>query len=132
MTSVALAGALIRVFEGCRLASYKDSGGIWTIGFGHTAGVQPGQLITYEQALGFLQANLAPLLKLVGGVESPLAQAAYLSFGYNAGYGSLQKVLAGKAALGDFVHDHTGNVLAGLQARRGLEAALIGWENPNA
>jgi lysozyme len=29
-------------FEGCSLTSYQDSGGVWTIGWGHTTGVAPG------------------------------------------------------------------------------------------
>ena len=30
---------LIHTFEGCRLHAYKCPAGIWTIGWGHTAGV---------------------------------------------------------------------------------------------
>ena len=45
---------LIKRFEGCRLASYKDSGGVWTIGYGHTKGVTAGQTITQAQADAFL------------------------------------------------------------------------------
>lgn len=37
---------LIKKFEGCRLAAYKDSSGVWTIGYGHTRGVAAGQTIT--------------------------------------------------------------------------------------
>jgi phosphoglycerate dehydrogenase-like enzyme len=28
--------ALIEQFEGCELTAYRDAGGIWTIGYGHT------------------------------------------------------------------------------------------------
>lgn len=45
---------LIKRFEGCRLAAYKDSGGTWTIGYGHTKGVTAGQTITQAQADAFL------------------------------------------------------------------------------
>ena len=45
---------LIKRFEGCRLAAYKDSGGTLTIGYGHTRGVTAGQTITQEQANVFL------------------------------------------------------------------------------
>ena len=45
---------LIKRFEGCRLAAYKDSGGVLTIGYGHTRGVAAGQTITQEQANAFL------------------------------------------------------------------------------
>ena len=30
-------------FEGCRLAAYPDTGGVWTIGYGHTKGVAEGR-----------------------------------------------------------------------------------------
>src|SRR3981081_803625 len=37
-------------FEGLRLDAYRDPVGIWTIGYGHTRGVQPGMTITEPQA----------------------------------------------------------------------------------
>lgn len=36
--------------EGLRLEAYKDGGGVWTIGYGHTQGVKSGQTCTAEQA----------------------------------------------------------------------------------
>lgn len=45
---------LIKRFEGCRLAAYKDSGGTLTIGYGHTKGVTAGMTITQAQADAFL------------------------------------------------------------------------------
>ena len=45
---------LIKRFEGCRLVAYQDSGGVWTIGYGHTKGVTAGQNITQAQADAFL------------------------------------------------------------------------------
>ena len=128
MTAIELAAALIRVFEGCRLTAYQDTGGVWTIGFGYTQGVQKGQTINYEEAVQQLTTGLAPLVKLVEG-KPLLAAAAYLSFGYNCGYGSLSKVLAGTKQLSDFTHDHVGNLLPGLVARRALESALIEISN---
>ena len=50
---------LIKRFEGCRLAAYKDSGGTWTIGYGHTKGVTAGQTITQAQADAFLAEDVA-------------------------------------------------------------------------
>lgn len=127
MTGTQLGTCLIRVFEGFRGTAYQDSGGVWTIGFGHTQNVHPGDEVSFEQAQALAEADFQPLLKLLAGVKNPLAQGAYLSFGYNAGYGSLSHVLAGTAKLGDFIHDRHGNVLPGLVARRALEEALVGW-----
>jgi lysozyme len=42
--------ALIKRFEGLRLAAYQDVAGIWTIGYGHTAGVGPGMVMTEAEA----------------------------------------------------------------------------------
>lgn len=33
---------LIKQYEGCRLAAYRCAAGVWTIGYGHTAGVHSG------------------------------------------------------------------------------------------
>ena len=33
---------LIKHFEGCELKAYKCPAGVWTIGYGHTKDVQPG------------------------------------------------------------------------------------------
>lgn len=51
--------ALIKRFEGCRLAAYKDAGGVATIGYGHTRGVAIGQTITQAQADAFLVEDCA-------------------------------------------------------------------------
>lgn len=125
MTGIQLATCLIRVFEGFRASAYQDSGGVWTIGFGHTQNVHPGDQVTFEQAQAFAEVDFQPLLKLLVGIENVLSLGAYLSFGYNAGYGSLSHVLEGTASMGDFIHDRHGNVLPGLVSRRGLEMALL-------
>jgi lysozyme len=124
MTSWELAAKLIRVFEGLKLKSYPDSGGLLTIGFGHTKDVKEGDVCTLEQAIQWLQEDMQGPAGLVKDLP-PLAAAAYLSFGYNCGVGALAKVLTGKASLRDFVHDRKGAELPGLVARRDLEAALI-------
>ena len=125
MTTATLAAALIRVFEGCRLTAYQDTGGIWTIGFGHTGpDVTAGLTISMDQAEDLLVKDAAPLFALVA--DKPLhAAAAYVSFGYNCGLHSLQLVLAGSAQMQNYVHDRMGHTLSGLVARRGLEMALI-------
>ena len=49
---------LIKQFEGCYLKSYKCPAGIWTIGYGHTAGVYEGMTISQVQAESFLKDDL--------------------------------------------------------------------------
>jgi len=41
---------LIKKFEGCETSAYQDSVGVWTIGFGHTKGVEEGQTCSIEDA----------------------------------------------------------------------------------
>ena len=48
---------LIKQFEGCRLTAYQCAAGVWTIGYGHTAGVKQGQTITQAQAENFLKQD---------------------------------------------------------------------------
>lgn len=124
MTVAELAGALIASWEGLKLGAYQDSGGVWTIGFGHTAGVGPRDICTREQAYEWLSSDSAALIRLTEG--KPLhAAAAYVSFGFNCGYHALELVLASKSVLSNFVHDRHGNVLDGLVRRRAAEQALI-------
>lgn len=48
---------LIASSEGFVPYAYRDVGGVWTIGYGHTGGVQPGQKITKAEALKLLAAD---------------------------------------------------------------------------
>jgi lysozyme len=48
----------LRRHEGCRLTAYKDTVGVWTIGYGHTKGVFPGMTITQEQAEEWLREGM--------------------------------------------------------------------------
>ena len=41
---------LIKKFEGCELEAYKCAAGVWTIGYGHTKGVAPGDSVSQEEA----------------------------------------------------------------------------------
>lgn len=49
---------LLTSFEGCRLDAYDDGGGVWTIGYGHTAGVYPSMSITQAEADAYLIEDL--------------------------------------------------------------------------
>lgn len=138
MNTAELASRLLRSFEGIKLTSYRDSGGVWTIGAGHTGpDVTPGMTINIDQALAMFKNDAAALIDLVSD-KSVIEAAALVSFGFNCGAGALRRVLAGNIVVtedGFFTsdnppkeygsHDKLGNILPGLQARRKLEAALI-------
>lgn len=50
---------LVQKHESCRLKAYRDTGGVWTIGWGHTGKhVVEGMTITQEQADDFLLSDL--------------------------------------------------------------------------
>lgn len=122
-----LAASLTAAFEGLRLKAYQDSGGVWTIGIGHTGkDVTPGLTITPEKAYELFAADQAPLVATLAG--RPILEAAALAdFGFNCGRGALSKVLDGTDSIDNPKHttDRKGNVLGGLVARRKLESLLI-------
>lgn len=49
---------LIENFEELRTKAYQDARGVWTIGYGHTAGVQEGMEITAAEADALLSEDL--------------------------------------------------------------------------
>jgi len=56
-----LAQAMVEHFEGCRLTAYKDSLGVWTIGWGHELEQNidwTGHTITQDVADSLLSADL--------------------------------------------------------------------------
>lgn len=74
------------------MKSYKDSVGVWTIGYGHTKGVKPGQIITEKQAESLLRGDLLDSEKYVNGLGCSFSQGqfdALVDFAYNLGTGSL-------------------------------------------
>lgn len=80
--------SLTKVSEGLVLHAYQDGGGVWTIGYGHTAGVRPGQVITKEQADAFLHADMAASEALVSRLAPSLPQLAFdalCDFAFNLG-----------------------------------------------
>lgn len=131
---------LIAKYEGCRLEAYKCPAGVWTIGYGHTAGVAQGQTLPSKEAAKTL---LKEDLKKYGGyvnncvkkglIGFPLNQNqfdALTSFCYNCGNGSLQKLVSGRdaATVADKLLAYNkggGKVLAGLTRRREEERALF-------
>ena len=80
--------AAIKKFESCVLTAYQDSKGVWTIGYGHTAGVKKGDKITLYQAEQFLKEDLQQFEAVVNKVKRLSTQGRYdavLDFVYNCG-----------------------------------------------
>ena len=80
--------AAIKKFESCVLTAYQDSKGVWTIGYGHTAGVKKGDKITYYQAEQFLKEDLAKFEAEANKCKRISTQGkfdAILDFIYNCG-----------------------------------------------
>jgi lysozyme len=70
--------------------AYRDVVGVWTIGYGETKGVKPGQTITREDAAKHLAYRLQNdfAKEMVKCIKVPITQNeyhAYLSFSYNVG-----------------------------------------------
>ncbi len=131
--------ALIRQAEGLRLRAYKCPAGVWTIGFGTTAGVKEGQIITKERAEELLRDDVKrfedQVLRLV---KVPLTQGqldALVSFTYNLGAANLGNSTLlrllnagdhkGAAAQFDRWTKASGKELPGLVKRRAAERALF-------
>ncbi|WNL46593.1 LysM peptidoglycan-binding domain-containing protein [Dyella sp. BiH032] len=137
---------MIEGFEGYSATAYPDpgtGGAPWTIGYGHTKGVQPGQTITRAQAEAYLKEDLAWAQDAVRrNVHVPINQNqfdALVSLTYNLGAngypGLLAKLNAGdykgaQQMFGEYVHAG-GRVLQGLVNRRAKEAALFGSDAPS-
>jgi len=131
--------ALIKEFEGVRLAAYLDSVGVPTIGYGHTKGVQMGDRCSMEEAAAWLAEDCEEAEDCVNGaVNVPLTQHefdALISFVFNLGCGNFRKSTLLKKLL-DSDYDGAaqefqrwdkagGQVLAGLTKRRLAEARLF-------
>lgn len=129
----------IQQWEGCRLTSYQDGGGVWTIGTGHTRGVTAGQTITQVQADQYLDDDLQSVNNALNSVVSaPVNQNQYdalSSFTFNLGSGALkhstllrllnQGNYAGAAdEFPKWCFDN-GKVIQGLVNRRNAEQSLF-------
>lgn len=130
---------VIENFEGLLLHAYQDQVGVWTIGYGHTAGVYAGQVITRDQADAFLHGDVAWAENAVNqDVTVPLNDNQYdalVSFTFNCGAGALAaSTLLRKLNAGDYQGaadafrswvngDH--GPIPGLVARRNEERGLF-------
>jgi lysozyme len=130
---------LIKQFEDFRGTAYLCPGHVWTIGYGSTLKVKPGDVITLEQAEKRLIVDVARFEAAVNeAVRVPITQGqfdALVSFAFNVGIGAFKRsrlltmVNAGK--LGGAAREFSkwvrvrGNVLPGLVARRAAEQELF-------
>lgn len=129
--------SLIKQFEGCRLKAYKCPAGVWTIGYGHTDGVNKGDTITQQTADDYLRNDLTTYENAVMKYDNIYnfnqnQFDALVSFTYNCGAGNLKSLTqSGKrtiAQIGEklLLYNKAGGVvLRGLQRRRAAEKELF-------
>lgn len=122
-----------------RLKAYSDTGGVWTIGFGHTDGVKQGDTCTAQQAYAWLSEDAEwaenAVLKLVPRELDQNQFNALVSFVFNIGDDAFKNSTMRKLLLADrdelaaeeFVKWRYDNhvEIAGLKARRLREKALF-------
>jgi len=87
--------SLIKKFEGCRLKAYYCSGGVLTIGYGHTGGVKETDVITQEEADKLLKGDILKFEQYVSdNVKVDLDQSqfdALVAWTFNLGPGNLRE-----------------------------------------
>lgn len=131
---------LLHSFEGCKLESYQDIVGVWTIGYGTTGpDIVKGLKWTQQQVDDRFKKDLARFEKAVeAACKVPITSnqfSAIVCFAYNVGIGAMQgstlmKLLnAGKTAeaADQFLRWNKagGKEVKGLTRRREAERALF-------
>lgn len=131
--------ALIQKYEGCELTAYRCPAGVWTIGYGRTTNVKPGDTCSQAQADAWLVEEYdhfeAQVLKLVTVALSEPQRGALVSLAYNIGVSAFRKsTLLRMLNAGDYAgascqfgrwNKAGGKVLKGLVNRRLAETALF-------
>lgn len=129
---------LIKSFESLRQEAYKCPAGVWTIGYGHTKGVKPGDKIDEQEAEQLLAEDLREFEAVINRECPGINQNqfdALASFCFNVGIGSfikstLLKCVKANPGNVNIRHEFSrwnksgGMVLAGLIRRRKAEADL--------
>jgi lysozyme len=121
--------------ESCQLSAYKDVAGVWTIGYGHTKGVKPGDRITQFQAEQFLKDDLATFEAIASRVRNVATQGrfdAVVDFLYNCGTGhfnssTLKKYIEGARKTWEIQEQFLRWVNSGGKKQGGLVSRRI-WE----
>ena len=131
---------LITAYEGCVLSSYQDETGVWTIGYGTTYGVRPGQNITHEDAISLMRGDVVTRSTVISNfIRVPFTNnqlCALISLAYNIGNRALETSdLLKDMNAGDHPENAAthfmswtkagGLILTGLVRRRRAEAALF-------
>lgn len=129
---------LVKHFEGLRLTAYQCSANVWTLGWGHTRGVEQGDYIDQDQAETWLDDDLHSCAKDIHRlVNVPLEQHqfdALSSWVFNLGGTNLKESTMLKVINGDIDGDIVfemkrwnksgGQILPGLIKRRDAEAEM--------
>jgi len=130
----------IQDVEGCKLFAYLDTGGVWTIGVGHTGPeVVKGLTCSMEQALQWLKEDSEEAQEAIRqSVEGLLTQNqfnALVSFVFNVGINAFKKSTMLKLInKGDFDgaakeftkwNKDNGKEILGLSKRRILEQSVF-------
>lgn len=81
-------------FEGLRLTAYQDSGGVWTIGYGHTGTAKPDMTITQEKADELLRLDVHWAVSCVNNAVTVKVNQnqfdALVDFTFNIGCGAFR------------------------------------------
>jgi len=136
---------LIKEFEGLRLEAYRDSVGVWTIGYGTTAragvGIKPqrGMVITEAEASHYLEKGVSKFADSIRpAITAPINEnefGAFVSLAYNIGPSAFKRSSSlrhfnngdkARAAQNILLWNKAGGkVLRGLVRRREAEKALF-------
>jgi lysozyme len=134
---------LIKRFEDLRLEAYLCPAGVWTIGWGHTAGVRQGDSITQQRAEELLDGDVTAVednlhkvihVQLTEGQWDALVSLCFNLRGGAAALPRLAPRLVAKVNSGDLagaaeefldIDRANGQVLAGLARRREAERELF-------
>jgi lysozyme len=131
--------ALIQSFERLALEAYPDSGGVPTIGWGHTRGVKLGDRCTVSDAADWFFADTQDAVNaVIRSLDIPVSQCqfdALVAFTFNVGehaeaHSTLINLVNGRhfeAAADEFAKwNHVnGKPLLGLTRRRAAERVLF-------
>jgi lysozyme len=138
--------ALIKKFEGCELEAYQCSANVWTIGYGHTRGVEEGDVISADKAEYILLEDLIEFEQYVDNlVTVSLNQDqfdALVAWTFNLGPTNLKESTM-LLRLNDGQYDDVpaqmarwnrsgGEILEGLKRRRKAEGLLfqgLDWQD---